>query len=529
MAHRRLPLLALAAILVGAAATLPYRHLWEPDEPRYCESAREMLATGDWLVPRINGEPYGHKPPLYMWLAAAGRLAGLPWTAAGVVPSLLPFLALLLLLPAMARDFGLSRPAGGLAAPFLAASLLAAIMALAARMDTLLAFLFTVSLWLTARLLWGNGRRALATHLALWLCIALAVLTKGPVVLALFALTLGLAWAVARPRPALRPVVFGFGPLLAIAVILAWLIPAALHGGADYLREILIRQSAGRMVASFAHQRPFYYHLVTYPITGLPFAVLAFTAAVVALRERRSHPRLLLAAAMIAVLGFFTLISGKLVVYLLPLFPAAALLAADAVVERHRHVRSGLYAGAAGMVLVGGVVALAPYGRAELAAVSRLLAVAGGAIAACSVWAFVALRRQAAPAAVAARLTVAGLLVPAAVAPIAVHALDQTMHLATVADAVCGLEPEASDGFVYRMNVAGPALYTNRIFRQLSTPAQFREVLEAGRAVIVEEKHWQMVHGEMAELPVSMTSFPFRTGSVFIVRAAPDQSHDVAR
>lgn len=528
MTDRRLPLLALAAICVGAATTLPYRHLWEPDEPRYCESAREMLATGDWLVPRINGEPYGHKPPLYMWLVAVGRLARLPWTAAGVLPSLLPFLALLLLLPGMARDFRLSPPAGGLAAPFLAASLLAALMALAARMDTLLAFLFTVSLWLTARLVWGDGKGASVAHLALWLCLAVAVLTKGPVVLALFGLTLGLTWAVARPRPALRPIVRGFGPLLGMAVILVWLIPAALHGGADYLREILIRQSAGRLVDSFAHQRPFYYHLITYPITGLPFAVLAFTAAVAALRERRSHPRLLLAAAMIAVLGFFTLISGKLVVYLLPLFPAAALLAADAVVERRGFVRWGLYAGAAGMTLVGIVVVLAPYRRAELAAVPLLLGVAGGGVAALGVWALVGLRRKVSPAAVAMRLTLAGLLVPTVIATIAVYALDPTMHLATVAKVLHELEPSASDGFVYRMNVAGPSLYTRRIFRQLATPKEFREAIKAGRAVLVEEKHWRTVHDQLADIPVSMTSFPFRTGQVLVVRADSEQLNDVA-
>ena len=515
----RVWLLAFAAMAVAAATTVPYRHLWEPDEPRYCQSAREMIATGDWLVPRLHGDLYGHKPPVFMWLVAAGRLAGLDWTPAGVLPSLVPFCALLLLLPAMAQSFGLSRPAGELAAAFLAASPMAALMALAARMDTLLEVLFAVSLWLAARLVWPTGRPSPGAHLALWVTLAVATLTKGPVAVALFALTIGVTWLVARPRPSLAPLVAGPGPLAGMVVILAWLVPAGLRGGLDYLREILLRQSAGRMVDSFAHQKPFYYHLLTYPATGLPIAVLALTIVTATLRGRRSEPRTLLAAAMVAGLGFFSFLSGKLVIYLLPLFPAAALLAADAVVEKRGQLRFGLGVGVAGMLVMGTVVALSPFFRAELASSAYPLAAAGGAIIACAMWALWNLRRHREPATVAARLTLAGLLLPGAVFPIATHALDPTMHLATVAAAVEEMEPTANDGFVFRMNVSGPSLYTGRIYRKLSAVEDLRQVLLAGRAVIVEEKIWRRVCAELSHLAIRKTVFDFRTGPVFVLRA----------
>src|SRR5204863_7325585 len=58
--------------------------LWNPDEPRYTEVAREMRLTGDYVVPHLNGEVYSQKPPLQMWamLAAAVVTGGLDETAA---------------------------------------------------------------------------------------------------------------------------------------------------------------------------------------------------------------------------------------------------------------------------------------------------------------------------------------------------------------------------------------------------------------------------------------------------------------
>ncbi len=280
--------LAIAAVLLGAALTVPFRHLWEVDEPRYAEVAREMITTGQWLVPHLYGEPYTHKPPLYIWLEGGLRLTGLSWTAAGVLPPLLAFLGILALMPRLARATGLDDGVGRLGAIALAASPLAVFLALGARMDMLLAFFYTLAILMLAQLL-GLGpatvpkRRA---HLVFWLAIGLGVLTKGPVALALPLLAAVLAWALLRPRPSLRAVFVGWGPLVCVGVVLAWLVPAAIAGGPEYLYEITIEQSAGRMANSFAHREPVYFYLVRYPLIGLPWSVAAVVAVVHALRRR---------------------------------------------------------------------------------------------------------------------------------------------------------------------------------------------------------------------------------------------------
>src|SRR5262245_22342093 len=73
--RRDLLLVLAAALLFGAA--LGRRALWEPDEARYAEIPREMLASGDFVTPRLNGILYFEKPPLLYWLeAGAQRLFG---------------------------------------------------------------------------------------------------------------------------------------------------------------------------------------------------------------------------------------------------------------------------------------------------------------------------------------------------------------------------------------------------------------------------------------------------------------------
>jgi 4-amino-4-deoxy-L-arabinose transferase-like glycosyltransferase len=87
------------------------RPLWEPDEARYAEIPREMLATGDWLAPRLNGVLYFEKPPLQYWLSAGSmKLFGFS-AAAAKLPLALASLILLWCVWRLARRLGVSRPA----------------------------------------------------------------------------------------------------------------------------------------------------------------------------------------------------------------------------------------------------------------------------------------------------------------------------------------------------------------------------------------------------------------------------------
>lgn len=493
------------------------RTLWEPDETRYAEVAREMRASGDLALLRLNGEPYTHKPPLFIWAIAALQEMGLPTTAASMLPA---FAALLLLLPALralAAATGLPREHGSAAFALLASSPLAAGMGLLARMDIVLALTNTAALVGLAGLLLprAGGRAGRGPHLLLWAAIGVGVLAKGPVALAMPAATALLAWLLLSPRPSLRPVLVGWGPALAVAIVLAWLVPAAIAGGPAVLHELVVTQSAGRLTSSFAHRQPFYFHFLTYPLTGLPWSPVVVVATFAALRRRVLDGTAFLAATVAGVILFFSLVSGKLEIYLLPLFPPAALLVASALARRAP--RWALAVGAAALAVAGVAIAAAPGLRPELADAVVMARVAGAVLAGTATVALALAMRRPGPAAVAA-LALAGLTVPAVVIPCLAAPLDRSLGVAPTAAAVSRLEPDIDEGLVYRSDLAGLSLYARRTFRRIDTEPELASALASGRCVAVLERDWMKLGIQVRGLADEVARQPFRRRTLLVVR-----------
>jgi len=511
--------LAMAAVLLGAALTVPFRHLWEVDEPRYAEVAREMITSGQWLVPHLYGEPYTHKPPLYIWLEAGLRLTGLSWTAAGVLPALLAFFGILALMPRLARATGLDDEVGRLGGIALAASPLAVFLALGARMDMLLAFFYTLAILMLAQLL-GLGSAAVPNrraHTVFWLAIGLGVLTKGPVAVVLPLLAAVLAWALLRPRPSLRAVFVGWGPLLAVGLVLAWLVPAGIAGGPEYLYEVTIRQSAGRMANSFAHREPFYFYVARYPLIGLPWSVAAVVAAFHALRRRALDAGGFLALAALAVPLFFSLISGKLEIYLLPMFPPAMLLAAHAWSRRERGQRAALAVGAAGMVVVGIAAAALPRFGLVQQFPWPVWAGVGAFIAVPAAVALVGAARGRPLASTVTLVAASALAVPAVLLPVGLNALDRAWTTAGPAEAMRRAEPESREHLSYGAAFPGLWLYAERPFRELSGAEEVSAELGRGRCVLVEEKRWAAVQAALEPEIDRVERIPLRRRALYLV------------
>lgn len=322
----RQPAAAAAIFLAVCLVMIVLRPLLPIDETRYLAVAWEMWNSGSYIVPHLNGETYSHKPPLLFWLI------NLVWSAVGpselaarLVAPTAGALAILLTGRLSLSLWPDDRARAGLSAWGLAGGGVFLLYGSTTMFDTLLA----VSVILAVTSLWSLGQgRAMPATAALGAALALGILAKGPVML-LHVLPVVASyplWRSGSSAPPSRRFLFSVGAALMIAALLVaiWLVPALASGGADYRHDILWRQSAGRMVESFAHQRPFWFFILLLPLFLWPWG-WGREAAALWSRPVESQRRFLLAWAGGALLAF-SLISGKQIHYLIPALPALALL-----------------------------------------------------------------------------------------------------------------------------------------------------------------------------------------------------------
>jgi 4-amino-4-deoxy-L-arabinose transferase-like glycosyltransferase len=351
---------ASAALLValGLALYLPglgTEVLRHPLEAKYALVAREMLAGGPLLVPHIYGEIFPDKPPLYFWaVAGLGRLTGGVDEVTARLPAVAAGLAGVLFTAALGHALFSAR-AGLLAGAALATSNLYFWYARQGHLDQFLtAFVALACLGLWRRLEATTGRAEAGWTAVAYGAMALGVLSKGLIALAVPLLAGAVYLAAVGPlrRVPGRLGLAGGVPVF-LAIVLAWFGPAVLHYGAGYLYEAAIHQHFSRYANTWSHAGPWYYYLGEFPVGFLPWAVFLPGALVLAWRSRRRSPAevpgepgrdpVLFPLAWFATgFLFFSLSSGKRGPYLLPIYPAAALLVGwlwDQALDRARHSR----------------------------------------------------------------------------------------------------------------------------------------------------------------------------------------------
>jgi len=336
----------LLVLLPGAWALLA-RPLTPLEETRAAGVAWEMWLRGDFLVPYMNGAPYSHKPPLLFWLMQLG------WGAFGVNdwwPRLVgPIATLVASVLAWRLAFEMrpeDRRFRSLAAWLLAGTLGWAFFGQMLMYDTLL-----TACVLTALI--GAWRAGSGASRGAWPLVAiglgLGILAKGPVALVhvLPILLLGpwwSAWAREKPRAWYGHVLLALAGGLVLAG--AWAGIAAIRGGEEYARAILLEQTSGRVVDSFAHRRPWWAHLVFLPGLALPWVLLPASWKAL-LRGPPSPDRRFLLIGLLGSLAVLSAVSGKQPHYLVPVLPAIALLIAGGLPRGLTAVRVGAYATAA--------------------------------------------------------------------------------------------------------------------------------------------------------------------------------------
>ncbi|MFO1364837.1 MAG: glycosyltransferase family 39 protein [Burkholderiales bacterium] len=347
---RRLVWLAVAAALLALwFAKLPERPLAHPDEGRYAEISREMVVTGDWVTPRLNGYAYLQKPPLQYWATAAAYEAfGVSEWTARLWTALTGLAAVFVTAFAGRRLLGPA--AGTLGALALAASPYFVVMSGVNTLD------MGVSLFLSAAVFAYLLSRQAATHaaergwmLAAWGAMALAVLSKGliGVVLPLGALLGYALWH--RQGEALRRLHWLPGLALFGAITVPWFVLAA-RANPEFVEFFFLHEHFQRFTST-VHNRagPVWYFVPILLLALGPWIVAAGDGAMRAWRARPERGTVSVRRFLLfwcaVVFAFFSVSQSKLPAYLLPIVPAAALLAGDALAAGSRRAALALAIG----------------------------------------------------------------------------------------------------------------------------------------------------------------------------------------
>ena len=336
-----LAVLIAAALLIYLPGffTLPAT---DRDESRFAEASRQMLETGNIVDIRFQDDPRYQKPIGIYWLQAASALI-VDRPANAIWPYRLP--SLLAALVALEYLFRLGerlfdRRCGFVAALLLGASILLGVEARLATTDACLLAATLASYDALAAMYLGRGKRQLAIQF--WVALGIGILIKGPMLPLIVLLTIA-TLAIADRRVAwLRALEPLWGiPLMAI-IVAPWLIAIGLasHGafykaslGKDFFAKIMGGQEL--------HGFPPGFYLLAFVATFWPGGLLAAAAApTVWLRRRLPSYRFLLAWLLPAWVAL-ELVPTKLVHYVLPLYPALALLAAAVFLDRTVAIAAG--------------------------------------------------------------------------------------------------------------------------------------------------------------------------------------------
>ncbi len=452
-------------LLIAAAAVLQFclllgrAHVTGSHEGRVVETAREMLATGDWIVPRLNDEPRLKKPPLAYWAAAGmwelahgGRehpawLARLPAAVCGALATLLvmdlgrrwfrsPRAGLLCALVWISTHFVVSEYRKALADPYLAFFVLLAVWA-----------------WVA-----GDRTRRGATlpTMISWAAMGFGALAKGPVVFAHVALAV-VPYHVLRRRAPRGLGTHAGGVVLLLLIALPWpmLVLRQLPGAID----VWTRESVGRIEGDVDADEAaaWWFYPANLPLITAPWTVVVVIGLVATAVGRMRRDRRLRwpAAWFLLGVGLFSLIPSKKNAYLLPLMPAATLLVAGTIDAMLRQITGRVRFGGSGAraILIAHAVAAVP----ALAVVLILtclakpapdyypIAIAGVVAAVFSVYALARRRALIGAALVCAAFAVAIWLMVGAVGPQRVNHKSPAIVAAAVKDVV-GARPLASLG-----------------------------------------------------------------------------------
>jgi 4-amino-4-deoxy-L-arabinose transferase-like glycosyltransferase len=331
--------LCVCLFLPGIAAMPPL----DRDESRFMQATRQMLESGDYVTIRFQDEARNKKPVGIYWLQAASVALFSDAESTAVWPYRLPslFAATLAVLMSFAGGARLvGRPAALLGAALLASSLVLVSEAHQAKTDAVLLATVVAAQMSLGAIYRGAGEGIVPRRrdaLMFWLAQGIGILIKGPVTPLISLLTIIALCVADRRWRWLAGLRAPWGIPLALVITLPWLVAIQIATGGAFASEAVGHDLLGKLTgAQESHGAPPGTYLLLAIVTMWPFSALLGTAALAGWRKRAQRAERFLVAWIVPTWIVFELVPTKLPHYLLPVYPALALLAGGALVAAAR-------------------------------------------------------------------------------------------------------------------------------------------------------------------------------------------------
>ena len=341
------------------------------DEARFAQSSKQMMQSGQYIDIHFQNEVRYKKPVGIYWLQVAaveaGRAAGVPDALTTIwlyrLPSLFGAIGAVLLTYWAALAF-LARRGALIAALMMASSVLLSVEARLAKTDAMLLFTCVAAMGALARIYLGQRRTPAEPAgwpqpAILWTAMAAGVMLKGPLILmfvALTAITLSISDRSARWLGALRPLP---GFIWMLVLVLPWFIAIVAKSGTTFFTDAIGHDMLAKVTSGEeAHGAPPGYYFVLFWITFWPGSILAGLAAPRVWQARREPGAQFLLAWLVPSWIVFEVVITKLPHYVLPLYPAIAILIAGILEKGGLYEKRWLVRGTAGWFIFPSAIAL---------------------------------------------------------------------------------------------------------------------------------------------------------------------------
>lgn len=333
--HPLLPCLLLFAWVMVSAWIRP---LGMPDEGRYVGVAWEMVRSGQWLTPTLDGLPYFHKPPMFYWLTAISmKIFGMSELALRLAPMLAATLVAFAGYRLLRRWSGLWTARwylivlGTMPYFYAGAQFANHDMPVAGFIGAAIAFAADALLSFDARKPWKRSM------LLAWACVALGLLSKGLIGIVLPGGVIFFWILLQRRWQWLARLLWWPGPMLFALIAAPWFVLMQ-QKFPQFFHYFFIHQHFERFADSgFNNMKPWWFYLETLALYCLPWTLaLAGRLTLPAAEGARAALRQLQWLWLVVVVAFFSLPASKLIGYALPAVPAVAMLVAEVVAERVR-------------------------------------------------------------------------------------------------------------------------------------------------------------------------------------------------